>query len=157
MGLTSSPKKEDMMSKRLMIAGLGVLIAVFGIVAIACSDDSDDSDSTVASEAQLCNDIADLGQALAAFAALGPDSTVDDLKTARDGVVDAGEKVDESAEKVGEARVSDVDSAVSDLQQSVEDVSDDATITEAVGSVQTQVLAVDTAALQFFSDLNCAT
>ena len=142
------------MSKRMMIVGVGMLIAVLGIVAIACDDD--EAESTEDAESQLCNDIADLGQALVALTALGPDSTVDELEAARDGVVEARDKVDESAENAGEARVSDVDSAVSDLRQAVDDVSGDVTVTEAVESVQTQILAVDAAALQLFSDLDCA-
>jgi len=141
------------MSKRMLIKGLAVLIAVVGIVAIACGGNGE---STADAEAQLCGDIAGLGASVTAFAALGLDSTVDEVEAARDGVVEAREKVDESAESAGEARVSDADSAVADLEQAVDDVPEDATIAEAVESVQTQVLAVDAAALQLFSDLDCA-
>lgn len=139
---------------KILLAVIG-MIAVLGIVAAACDDD--ESPSTGEANQQLCSDLSALDSALAALGATitNPNSTVEQLNSDRDAVNDAVSAVDSSAEGVSEAVTSDLDSAYSALDQAIQDIPDDATLVQAVDTLQTEVQAVLAAEAQIFSELGC--
>ena len=140
-----------MLNKRTFL-GLGLLIAIVGVVSYACGDDGPSEEEAVA---QLCADLKALQSADAAFDNIGADSTVDELDDAKAAYSDALDDVVSSAQDVADVRTQPIEDAYDDLDQAISDIPGDATLVEGLASIAPQLAAVDAAYDSAFSSLGC--
>ena len=131
---------------------VGILVAVLGIAAVACDDDESEADLTIA----VCQDLVDLQVADAAFDTLDENSTLDEIRSVNVAYSEALDDVVNSAADLADARSEPIEDAYGDLNQAIADIPGDATIQEALLSIEDELVAVDNAYDQFFSSLNCA-
>ena len=139
--------------KSKWIAGIVIVVAIFGVTAIACNDDN-------ASEAELiiavCRDLVDLQVADAAFDTLDENSTLDEIRAVNAGYNEALGEVIDSAGDLADVRSEPIEEAYDDLNQAIGDISADSTILDALLSIEDELVAVDNAYAQFFSSLGCS-
>ena len=131
---------------------VGILVAVLGIAAVACDDDASEAELTI----EVCRDFVDLQAADAAFDTLDENSTLDEIRSVNVAYSNALEEVVDSAADLADVRSEPIEAAYDDLNQAIADISSDATIQEALLSIEDELVAVDNAYDQFFSSLNCA-
>lgn len=143
--------------KTWMVA-VGIIIAVFAMAAVACSDNDDDEtpvEQEVAANAQLCADLTSLGAALDAYGSLDLESTKAELDDVTQVVSDALEAVNSSAEALGDVRTSNLEDAVNSLRDAAGDIPDDATIAEGLDSISDEAAVVNAAIISLFSEAGC--
>jgi hypothetical protein len=128
-------------------------VSVLAMGAIACSDDDDDEAG--GAESQLCADLNELSTAIRQVEALGPTSTVDQAKQARDGLKNALDDVRESARNVGSARVDNLEDAFSNLEDEVDELEGSTTLAAASGQIRTQVASVAAARQSLSQQISC--
>lgn len=138
------------MTKTWLIV-VGILVAVLGIAAVACSDDKSEEELNAA----LCADLDALQAADAAYDTLGTDSTLDDLKSVNSAYASALDDVADSARDVGSVRVEGINAAYGDLNQTVADLSSDATISEGLTAIESAVVAIGDAYVAAFASVPC--
>lgn len=131
---------------------MGVLfIALVFILACAgCVQPSEEE-----AEAQLCQNLEDLGAALESMENTSLRSTVGDIRDGRDQVRSAMENVRESAGQVANVRIDNLNGAYENLNQAVENLPDDATAVEAIQTIRPQIQAVRDERQSLSADLNC--
>lgn len=130
---------------------VGILVVVLGIAAVACSDDPS-ADELVA---QLCSDLDGLRAADAAFDALGPASTLAEIRSASAAYNQALNEALDSAGDLADVETESIEAAYSDLSQAIGDISGDVTIPEALLSIADELVAIDNAYAQTFSIVDC--
>ena len=135
------------------VAGVVIVAIMAGWLFSACDDDDDPSEEDAT--AALCSDLTELEAALAAYAGLTVDSTIEEVEDAQGAVDDAYDAVIDSSADLAEARVDDLESAYDDLAASVDDVSGEDTVGEAITSIASQALAVEAARASLDSAVNC--
>ncbi len=110
------------------------LILIVAVVALAglagCA-----RDSVPKAMEDFCASLQTLDDAAAQFEQLTPDSTVGDVKKARNNVADAWRQVTRSAGNLVEARVDSIEGAVRDLERTVDSVSNRDTVAEAAANI----------------------
>ena len=130
---------------------VGIFVAVLGIAAIACDDDPSEAELTI----ELCRDLVDLQVADAAFDTLDENSTLDEIKSVNIAYGDALDDVIDSAGDLADVRSEPVEAAYNDLNQAIADIPGDATIIEALTSIEDELVAIDNAYATAFSSLGC--
>jgi hypothetical protein len=133
------------------LVGLAFILSALVFFGIACSDDEDSPENAVA---QLCEDLGTLEASLASIPSITGDSTVEDVKAAQDDVNNAVDDVKSSAGDV--ANSSGLENAGKELESAVNDVPDDATLSEALTSIQPAVQGVRSAWVQAQATVDCA-
>lgn len=106
-------------------------------------------------EADLCEDLNGFAVALQDLGQINAQSTVNELKAARQDVVDAYQSVKTSAETVETARLDELDTAYADFDKTVTSISGRDTLGEAAIEIATQADNVAAARQQLYSGLNC--
>jgi outer membrane murein-binding lipoprotein Lpp len=113
---------------------LGVVVALFLALAVVAGCGSDEQAKT------------DLGEALdkveasiAKFQQMGEDTTVADIKAARDEVASLWQSVVAAAEKVKNADVTAAKNAWTEVDKAVSSLTDDLTISQVTGVIMTPV------------------
>ncbi|WP_313823600.1 hypothetical protein [Citricoccus sp.] len=86
---------------------------------------------------------------------LSPDATVEEIRTARDEVRSTHDDLEEAAEDVAQDRMDELDSAEDGLNDAVEDLPDDATMSEAMDTLESQSSEVETARNAVAEELSC--
>jgi hypothetical protein len=139
-------------------------IALLGGVLAACGEDND-GDSGGASpqsggaddeqQAQFCDDVSNLRASLSALGDLGPDSTVEDFKEARDRIADDIDDVQESARELGDTRVDELDSRTEELRQELDDLDEDTTLREAAQTIRDALSQLSDEGAALFSGIDC--
>ncbi|WP_298667136.1 hypothetical protein [uncultured Methanofollis sp.] len=132
--------------------GICIGVAILAVVAIAGCTQQPTSQQA---EAQLCQSMADLDQALKKVEAINRDSTVGDLRTAQDEVKKAMESVRTSAKDLKSARVTELETAYTNLENSVRSIPESATLGEGLSSVTEQRVAFRQAWQNLFAELKC--
>jgi hypothetical protein len=127
---------------KFLIIGAVMAVALTGAVAIACSEDEPTEEEA---REQLCSDIDTLRTEMTTLQSLSAESTVDDLREARDSVSSALEDVQSSAADVADAELADAEAAFEELQQAVDDLDGDQSIAAAVEEIAPQVQAFEDA------------
>ncbi|MDX2228158.1 MAG: hypothetical protein NW220_00880 [Leptolyngbyaceae cyanobacterium bins.349] len=112
--------------------------------------------STQDKKAELCTNLARLNTSVATLKSMSPNSTVGDLRTARDQVKTAFVDVKASAETVQEAKLADLETAQNNLDRAITNIPNNATLQQASQSVAPQVAAVESAQAQMRSGLGCS-
>ena len=110
---------------RVVLLGVVLLLSLAMVVA-ACGSDED-------ATAELTAALDKIEQAVSGFQEMGLNSTVPEIKAARDEVAPVWDEVVAAAEKVEGADVEAVKKAWTDLDAAVSAVPDDANIIEAAG------------------------
>lgn len=131
----------------------GVVAAVALAVALplgACSS------SPAENTAAACSALQDYQSSLEAFGkALTPDMTVDQLKTAKDNVKSATEKLDAAVGSVESDRVKALDQAWKSLSDTVDGLAGDSSVASATSSIKTEVQKVQQARTDLDSAIKC--
>jgi uncharacterized protein YqgV (UPF0045/DUF77 family) len=107
------------------------------------------------SKTALCTALATYNQAVASLEALGPSSTVGQLREAQKAVKKAQEGVSAAAANYQQIKVDTVKSSVDELERQIGKVSDKMTINQALQSIKPQVVGVKSAVQQVNSQLQC--
>lgn len=131
--------------------GLGLL--ALAAVSFACGDDGPSEAEAVT---ELCSDLTGLRAADAAFDELGSDSTINEIAATNQAYNDALDDVVDSAQDVASIRSEPVEDAYADLDQGIDDISGDATIAEALTSIEDELVALGNAYDQAFASLDCS-
>ena len=97
----------------------------------------------------------ELRVAEAAFGTLGPDSTIDEIRSASDAYADALTAVVDSAKDLASVRTEPIETASNDLAQAIDDIPGDDTIPEALASIEEELAAFDSASEQAFASVDC--
>ncbi len=126
------------------------LVLVLACAGAGCVQPSEEEE-----EAQLCQDLDELGAALESMENTSLRSSVGDIRDGRDQVQSAMESVRESAGQVANIRVDELNTAYEDLDQAVQDLPDDATVPEAIQTIRPQIQAVRDEQRNLYADLNC--
>jgi hypothetical protein len=129
---------------------IAILSAVVLLLALsACTEDEAEL------KADACTQIAELNQAVAAFNALGPTSTVGQFRDAADKVWNEAYDAALAVRAVGNVRYQELRQAQSDLWDARHDVPDSATVPQAIQQVAPQIKGVVDAAKNVTSSLGC--
>lgn len=129
-----------------------VFVILLGTAASAgCASETPEENSDAA-----CSSVEELGSAVEeAQIELDEDSTVEEVRAQRDNLE---EKVQAALEDLGDVqqdRADELDEAYQQLASSVENLEDDATVTEAVQSIQEEVAAIGDARGGVWEELSC--
>lgn len=137
---------------RLLFVSLSILmLAAFGF-AVACDEDEPSEEEA---RAAFCGDLEQLDVAVSTLLELSAQSTVGEVRAARDGVSDAVDDVKSSGSDVSEADTTDLEQAYDDLNDTVQNIQDDQTVQEVLDSVSASAQNVAAAGQQLFADIAC--
>jgi len=132
----------------------GILFVALVLI-LACAGAGCVQPSEKEAEAQLCQDLGELGAALENMENTTLRSSVGDIRDGRDQVKSAMEKVRDSAAEVANIRLDRLNAAYEDLDRAVQDLPDDATVPEAIQTIRPYVQAVRDEQRNLYADLNC--
>jgi ElaB/YqjD/DUF883 family membrane-anchored ribosome-binding protein len=132
----------------------GILFVALVLI-LACAGAGCVQPSEKEAEAQLCQDLGELGAALENMENTTLRSSVGDIRDGRDQVKSAMEKVRDSAAEVANIRLDKLNAAYEDLDRAVQDLPDDATVPEAIQTIRPYVQAVRDEQRNLYADLNC--
>lgn len=132
----------------------GILFVALVLI-LACAGAGCVQPSEKEAEAQLCQDLGELGAALENMENTTLRSSVGDIRDGRDQVQSAMEKVRGSAAEVANIRLDRLNAAYEDLDRAVQDLPDDATVPEAIQTIRPYVQAVRDEQRNLYADLNC--
>jgi hypothetical protein len=134
----------------LVIIGLG--LAIFGaLVLAACEDEPTEAEANE----RFCDSVGDLVAAFRNLEDLDRDSTIDEFQDERDAVAASWDAMIDSAAGVADVRLDELNDARDDLQAAIDDVSDEATLGEALDSVDDEIANVTSELSQVLNDVNC--
>ena len=126
------------------------LMAVLALMTLTACRDSD-----AELQADACTELNNLQASLAALAALGPTSTVDQYQDAVEEVHESAQDAARAVRRVEEERADELRDAEKDLDEAVDDVDDDEAIAAGLAQIQPQIAAVAAARDQMTASLNC--
>ena len=130
---------------------MGAAIVLSGVL-IACSDDEPSEDEA---RRQLCDDLNQLELQIDSIASISAESTVGELRSAREDLQTAVEDVRSSAEDVEEADAAGIDSAFEDLTTAVDELDENLTLSAALEEIQPELDAIEQARSELFTDTSC--
>lgn len=136
--------------KRATLVLFGLLTASM-FAFIAC----DDEPTQEKANEQFCDDMGEFVASLRVIEDLNRDSTIEEVEEARERARTAYANILESAVGVVEVQIDDLQDAYDDLLAAVDAIDDDATIGEALDSVDDEVANVATEAGIVFNDVDC--
>lgn len=121
------------------------------LLVMAC----DQPPTTADLEAELCANLDQFGTALVELSQVNAQSSVSDLRAARDNVAQSYQSVRASASAVEASRLADLESAYSALESTVDNIAGNDTLGEAATQVQTAFADIQAAREQLDAGLNC--
>jgi len=131
---------------------LGLVLALVTLVVLGAACDQESSEEK---KQTACEELSKLNDALAKLDAIGPSSTVDQLKDAHKQVKEQAEDARRAIREYNESKAQDLETAVTNLQKAVNDVSSSEPIAQARASIQDEVVAVRAAWEKLTADLSC--
>lgn len=140
------------MSRRARLGAVLVPLCLALVGLSACGDDSDGTDAAGRACEQmelLAVEVDDLRTTIQG------EPTIGELRQARDELREAQAEVDEAFEDVGEQRADAFAAAWEELDGAVSDLDDDATVPDALASVEEEVRAVVAARDDLVSAVEC--
>ncbi|MBC7294205.1 MAG: hypothetical protein H5T84_08940 [Thermoleophilia bacterium] len=126
-----------MKKSNLVLLGF-IVILIFGLVAAAVGCGSSDKEAKAAVLAALDK----FEASVAKFQQLGPQSTVADIKKARDEMAPVWNEVVTAAKKLKDVDVNKLETAWKDVDAAVTAIPDDATLVQAAGMIMPKVQAL---------------
>jgi hypothetical protein len=133
------------------------MFLVAGVLILACAAAGCTQPTQEQAQAQLCQNLDELGVALQNMAALNASSSVGDIRDARDQVQSAMDNVRNSANQVANVRLENLNTAYNNLDQTVQALPNDASVPEALQTIQPEVQDVRDARQNLSTELNCTT
>lgn len=131
-------------------------VTAVGLGAIALSVTGCSSESPQENVSQACTEADALGTAIEDFrAALTEDATVEEVRAARDSVIDSYDTLMAEAQDVAQDRIDELESTIDRFQAAVDDVPDDAEVPDAVESLRGEATDVRTSLESLEADLTC--
>lgn len=127
-----------------------VLVLAMAFVVAACSSSTEDSVDT------YCDDLATLKTSIQDLTALTASSTMDDVDAAKQAVTSAYDATVSSAGDVDAAVASELEAAQSTWQSTVDGIPSDATVEEALTTVQTADAAFLSSVESTLDKVNCS-
>ena len=128
------------------------MMALSSLALAAC----DDKPTQEEANKQFCDDMGEFVASLRALRQLDSNSTIDEINAARDRTRESYDRLIASSKDVAHSRLDDLQKARDNLQKAVDDIKPDATISEALSSVDDEIDDVAKAAAQVFNDADCA-
>ena len=122
-----------------------VTALVFAIVASGCSLTT--STPTLSPEAAFCDSLKEYAVAVSDFQALDDQNTIDEYKTAADGIASAMQEVAAAGVVMGEASVDELQAATDALVGTLTDLPQDTPVAQVQDQVQSELAAVAKARL----------
>ena len=135
------------MRKLFWIPTTIAILALVGI-GVACEDDPSEEEARAA----LCADLEQLETAVDNFLQLNAQSTIGEIRAARDDVGDAMDDVQSSADDVSDAETAELEQAYDDFNETVDTIEDDQTAQEALDMVRASAENVVATEQQLFTD-----
>jgi archaellum component FlaC len=111
--------------------------------------------TTAELETELCTNLAQLETSLAEFSEINAQSSVNELREARQDVAQSYEKVRSSTAAVKASRLEGLEAAYQDLDSTINNISGRETVGDAIEKVIASLGQVQAARGQAVSDLNC--
>lgn len=127
-------------------------LAALGLTLTACSDSDEDA---AANEADACSAIDTFQTEVAKIGTLTPESSVDEIRAVREDIQGAYRELVTELDDVADDRYVELDKAYDAFNDSVDDLDDDATLTEALASLQEEAATVRDAEAAVADDLEC--
>jgi hypothetical protein len=115
----------------------------------------DDEPTQEEAEEQFCDDVGALGAALGELRDVDNETSVEDFEAARESVRNAYDNVITSAQQLREVRLDDLQEANDNLRAAIDDIDDDASLDEALSSIDEEVEEVTLQLSQVLNDVNC--
>lgn len=125
-------------------------VVLFGL---ACGDDEQSPEEA---KAKACDDVSEVQAAFTSFQnSLNANGTVGQVRETGEKFQESVQSLRESAGDAVKAQVDDLENAYDDLDESVKDIPDDATVKEALPTVNQAQQPVATAWQSLLTGLNC--
>ncbi|CAM3247856.1 hypothetical protein NODU109028_06565 [Nocardioides dubius] len=134
---------------------LALSIAAFATIGLTLTGCSDDDEKAADNEAKACVAIADFQDAVSEISGLTAASTLEEIREVREGVREAYEDLAEKMDDVAGDREAALKSSYDSFNDAVDDLPDDATLPEAIASLQEESAAIDAAQVAVADDLSC--
>ncbi len=112
---------------------------VAGALILVCAAAGCTQPTQQQAEAQLCQNLDDLGVALQNMQNLNATSSVGDIRAARDQAQSAMNNVRNSANQLANVRIDDLNTAYNNLDQTVQALPNDASVPEALQTIRPEV------------------
>lgn len=130
--------------------------AAAGVVAISLTLTGCSSPTPEENVSQACTEAEALATAVEDFrTALTAESTVEEVRSARDAVVDAYDRLMAEAQDVAQDRMDDLESSVMEFRSAVDDVPEDTALPDAVEDLRSEASDVGSSLDDLESDLTC--
>jgi hypothetical protein len=127
------------------------LLAVSMFALVACDDEPTQEEANK----EFCDDMGEFVASLRVIEDLNSDSTIEEVEGARERTRTAYSNLLESAVGVVEVQIDDLQDAYDELLAAVDAIDDEATIAEALDSVDDEISNVATEAGIVFNDVDC--
>jgi sirohydrochlorin ferrochelatase len=134
----------------LIITALGVVMLAAFVFA-ACEDEPTQAEANE----RFCDSVGDLVAAFRNLEDLDRNSTIEEVQDERDQVVESWDAMIDAAAGVASVRLDELNDAWDDLQAAIDDVSDEATLGEALDSVDDEIANVTSELSQVLNDVDC--
>jgi hypothetical protein len=138
------------MRTSLVRVGVSLGVALLLALGVACEEES-----TADKQATACEELTKLDAAQANLDAIGPTSTVEQLKDARNELKEQAEDTRRAIREYNESKAEDLENTVENLNKAVSDISSGDSIAEARASIQDELAAVQEARVKLRADLRC--
>ncbi|NOJ59678.1 MULTISPECIES: hypothetical protein [unclassified Arthrobacter] len=130
--------------------------AAAGVIAISLALTGCSSPTPEENVSQACTEAEALATAVEDFrTALTAESTVEEVRSARDAVVDAYETLMAEAQDVAQDRMDDLEASVMEFRSAVDDVPEDTALPDAVEDLRSEASDVGSSLDDLESDLTC--
>jgi hypothetical protein len=137
---------------RTGLVRLGLLLAFAMLIVLGAACDEESSDEK---KQKACEELAQLNAALVKFDAIGPGSSIDQLKDARNEVKQQADDARRAIREYNESKAEELETSADNLKKAVDDVSGSQSIAEARASIQEELVAVRASWEKLTAGLNC--
>ena len=141
----------------MKLTNLFAFAAVLAVASLGVAACSDDKPSVEEARLSLCADLDAFRTTVHSLRALSGESTLGDFKAARADVQGAWGDVQSSAAEVEDASVDSLEAAYIQLDAAIANIDSDASLVAALGSISSEVAAVDAAWDEYYANAGCVT
>lgn len=125
------------------------IVAALSLSLSACSDSAEDN------EAQACDAISEFKASVAKIGSLSTESTVEEIRATRSDVQKSYRALVTTLDDVADDRHLALDEAYDTFNDSVDDLASDASLADAVASLQEEAAAITSAQVAISDELSC--
>jgi hypothetical protein len=140
-----------MKRNRMIFIALGAAAAASLLLLSACDDEPTEEQA----QEEFCDDAGEFLAALGALRDVDSETSVDDFEDIREDVRITYENMIASAAELREVRLDELEQANENLRGAIDDIDDDATLQEALSSIEEEADEVVLQLSQVFNDAEC--